>query len=288
MTVLDDHTQADQTSARLHHELDAAFVACTNGAGTPVQQAMMSAAITAVGRHLSASAVADTMVQHVSASVGSFADVNALPFADCNPLQRWVRNESASADRSVPALRTMSAVYDALLAAADSSGAGLRVANGVNIVGVDASGRRWLMPKMSRACVDAAVAADTWQKVRAAASSPGAVAYTWSVIRPFYVPDAGSLREQLPLPDNGRYLMVYCGAADIITKRKFVDAFSALAAHMPVSDLLIWDTTGDGAPTLWSIRGMIGHRDRKDYPWSPTLHSHAANLQRTIRTDPSQ
>lgn len=246
-----------------------AFAACDAGTATPEQQQIRDSYLGAL-----ASLVHDpAVVECIDTAVGSFASVYDAPWDDLHALQRWVRNRAAEADRSPPALASMWDIYDALITHDRHAGAGLKLSAGVNVVAVDRDYRRWLLPIVANAAIKEAYEASTLRDAKRLIRSKGGATFTWSVERSALVPDPDVIRDRLPLPDGGRYIILYKGDPEIVSKRKFQEAFVAIASTAPVADLLIWDSAGNHGSTLWSVRGGLGHRDGVDLPdWPVDLN----------------
>lgn len=246
--------------AKFKQGISDAFAASKNGTATPEQLAIKEAFTAALKDVMNDDSVIDVL----SEATGSFASVYESAWEDLTPVQRWVRHNASQADRAVPALASMLDVYNALVAAGNSSGPGLRLGSGVNVIGLDKERRRWLIPGVSKQAVNSALNAEDEKSARMALRRHGSVAYHWSMERTLYIPDAHSISELLPLPEGGKYLLIYSGSPLIVTKDTFRKAFKDLAANVPVSDLLVWHTDGDGESTLWSTRGRMGHRTGTD------------------------
>jgi hypothetical protein len=265
------------TSTSLSADIAAAFAAHGAGSATPEQGALRDAVLAAFPELLSDPGVVDT----IAAAVGPFAQVYETPYEELGFLRRWVRDQASEADRATPALATMESVYEQILAATNHNGPVLRLANGVNVVGLDDERRRWLVPALNRDTIAAIRSADDMKSAGRAARVKGSVRYHWSVERTFLVPDAAEIGDTLPLPSGGTYLIVYQGDPAIVTKRAFRRALTDLVAAHPVADLLVWDTTGTPA-TLYSVVGMLGHRNGNDVEWPAHLASEAASLRDTL------
>lgn len=259
----------------LRTELLGAFTAVNNGTASQTQQALHSAVISALSENLDDQQVVDV----ISAGVGPFANVYETPWDELSPIKRWIRNAARDADRAVPALGDMQAVYRALVETEQKSGPGLKLGPGVNIIGLDRDGRRWLTPKVSYETVNSIAAETDPAEVRNLLAGRGSVSYSWSIARTFYVPNPDTLRERLPLPTSGKYLMVYRGSVDIVTKAKFNAAAVRLINDCNVADLLIWDDVAPPA-TLWSVRAGFGHSCGNDIDsWSPEVAASAQRLR---------
>lgn len=263
----------------LSEQLFQAFHACATDTATPEQVAMREAVLNVLEGNINDPSV----VGLVSKSVGSFATVFDREWSDLNPIQKWVREEASNADRAAPALGSMNAVYKALVVAEKSSGAGLNLGNGINIVAVDKEGRRWLLPRVSEDAVDAVRAAETKKEAKLVLSSSGSTRFAWSIERSFLVPTPEGLKDRLPLPEGGSYLVIQRGDPNIITKGKFKRAFAALAAECPITDFLSWDQSTQPA-TLWSVRGGIGHSAGTDIgQWPEHLAETASRMKAFLR-----
>lgn len=251
-----------------------AFEACSAGIATPEQEALKSAVFAALESHITE----PEMVSLVSNSVGSFASVYEREWSDLNPMQRWVREQSASADRTVPALRDMASVYRSLITADKKNGPGLHLGTGVNVIGLDNEGRRWLVPRVSESALSSVMEAESRKEARAVVRASGSTSFHWSTERTYLVPDPDDLLNDLPLPDGGKYLLIYRGPTTIITKEKFIKAFDRLSAACPIADFLVWDQHETPA-VLWSVRGNMGHRAGVDTSgWPEHLAEYRAHL----------
>jgi hypothetical protein len=268
------------TSQDMSKMIIAAFEAVSAGSASPEQEALRSAALAAIALNLDCTELVETL----RAAVGPFAAVYEAPYEELSPLKRWIRDAAADADRSTPPLGDMESVYQALVAAQSSSGPALRLGAGVNLIGLDAENRRWLIPRVAERSLGAALDAKTRREARAALRERGAVMFHWSIERTHLVPSPEDASELLPLPRGGKYLVVYQGPCEIVGKPKFREALCALADTYPVADLLVWDTTSDPA-TLWSLRADLGHRVGEDIDgWAGGVTSQAESLRNTLWT----
>jgi hypothetical protein len=266
------------TSAAMADVFIRAIHAVADGTADDTQRQLRDTLLTAFAETLDDPAV----VAVVKTAAGSFTSINDTPWDELSPLGRWIREASAEADRSTPPLSDMEAFYKALVAASSSSGPGLRLGKGVNIVALDAENQRWLSPHVAPAALDAALHAPTRADAKMALRRKGAVLFHWSVERTFLVPSPDEAAEMLPLPAGGKYVVVYSGPADIVGKPKFRKALAELAKASPVADLLIWDTSVTPS-TLWSLRGRLGHCAGDDIDGWPDQHAdHAETLRNEL------
>jgi hypothetical protein len=262
-------------AAQAAHQLIAAFEAVNNGTADDTQRTLRSATLNALAGNLDD----DAVVSIVSAAVGPFADVYEAPYEELSPIRRWVRDSASEADRATPAFGDMESVYEALIAASDSSGPALRLGTGVNLVGLDRENRRWLIPRVATSALSEALSAGSRQDARASLRRKGAVMFHWSIERTHLVPDPSDAAGLLPLPDGGKYLVVYQGSPQIVTKPRFRDALTTLASSTAVCDLLVWDTS-EQPSTLWSLRGHLGHAAGDDIAaWPAPLIEAATSLR---------
>ena len=140
----------------LSEQLANALQASAEGTATPEQASLSASVLEALRNNINNPAVVDA----ISQSVGTFSSVYDLEWAALQPIQKWVREEAAAADRAAPALRSMKAIYEALVTSEKSSGAGLNLGTGQNIVALDAEGRRWLVPRVADKAIDQLMAAE--------------------------------------------------------------------------------------------------------------------------------
>jgi hypothetical protein len=265
-------------SAATAAQLIAAFDAVSAGTATEEQSQLRSAVLTAVASNLDDTA----LIEMLKATVGPFAAVYEAPYEELSPMKRWVRDAASEADRATPPLGDMESVYQALVAAQSSSGPALRLGAGVNIVGLDAENRRWLIPRVAERCLTAALEAGNKRDARAALRTKGSVMFHWSIERTHLVPSPGDAAQLLPLPRGGKYLVLYQGEGAIVGKPKFRQALTELSAAYPVADLLVWDTTHEPA-TLWSLRADLGHRVGEDLEgWPVPLAGKAQSLRAAL------
>lgn len=221
----------------LSEQISSAFQASSDGIATPEQEALRLAVLETVQKNINTPDILGV----ISQAVGTFSSVYDMEWAELQPIQKWVREESASADRAAPALRSMRAIYEALVTSDKNSGAGLSLGNGQNIIALDSEGRRWLIPRVSNDAVNQLTKLDDKKEIKNLLASTGATRFSWSIERPFLVPDPKDLAERLPLPAGGGYIFIYNGDASIITKSKFKRAFATFATECPVIDFLVWD-----------------------------------------------
>jgi hypothetical protein len=274
MSLTGDARSVGVASALSPAQVAAAFAAAAEGSASPEQVAVRDAVVAALPEVLD-----DTdVVAALAAAVGPFAVVFDTPYEELGPLRRWVRDASAEADRSTPALNSMESAYAQIIAAENHDGPPLRLASGVNIIGLDVQCRRWLVAAIGNDTVSRIRNADDEQAARAAARRRGSVRFHWSVERTGLVPDPDDIAQRLPLPIGGRYLVGYRGSPAIVTRPKFRAALRRLAEAFPVSDLLVWHTAGD-APTLYSLRGLLSHSGGSDGEWPADVAGDAATLR---------
>ena len=269
----------DTKQHRFIHGIQAAFAAVAEGTATPEQHEIHSSFLAALPHVLDDPDAVRAVAQHA----GSFASVYEAPWEELNALGQWIRHEAAEADRAVPALASMYDVYEALVAATNHSGVGLRLSPGSNVIGLDGECRRWLLPMVPSATVAEAYNADSLSDAKRALRQRGAVTYRWSIERSALVPSPDTLAERMPLPVDGRYLLVYQGSVAILAKAKFRDAVTRLIQQVGLADLLIWDTAPVDGATLWSVRGNLGHVQGRDLQeWPEDIGPFAAELAQSF------
>lgn len=248
---------------------------------TPENTALRQMVAELVRHSIKSAEVIDVIRQEV----GTFSSVYDMEWSQLNPIQMWVREEAASADRAAPALRSMKAIYESLVTSEKKSGAGLSLRKGHNIVALDSEGRRWLAPRVNDSIIDDLMAAETKKEFRTILNSTGSTRHSWSIERTALIPEPDTLSERLPLPEGGSYLFIYSGDINIITKSKFKRAFAAVAEKFPVVDFLIWERSKDEpASTLWSVRGGIGHSAGVDIEsWPASFVETASRMKPFLR-----
>jgi len=82
------------------------------------------------------------------------------------------------------------------------------------------------------------------------------------------VPHPDALDRSLPVPDDGRYLVIWRGPVSILSVKDRVgggvaEDLAYLAAHVPIADVLIWDCPPGEPTTLYSL--LAGAKGRKVY-----------------------
>lgn len=266
-------------TASLHAGMLAAFDAVQAGTATPNQHALVEAAIDTFRTKL----VEPLLLTAVTDAIGPLAEISTKPFDELNELQRWVRSQQHGADqvRENPALRDMHSVYELLVTTASRSGAAIRLAPGCNVVALDDSRRRFLIPSIKKDVLEEIRAAKTQHAANRAARRKGVVQYHWSVERTGLVPSPEEINEILPLPENGAYLVLYAAPVNVVSKPAFDKAVETLAAAVELLDVLVWDTTA-APPTLWSLRGGFGHSAGDDVEWALEHQPHAKRLQTAL------
>lgn len=70
------------------------------------------------------------------------------------------------------------------------------------------------------------------------------------------LPDRTLLDDKAPLPDNGRWLLIWGGGVDALTDENF-SAYQTLTPEHQVADLILWDQS-DTAAAFWSVRSGVG------------------------------
>lgn len=219
----------------------------------------------------------------VTSAIGELGELSSIPYASLNALQKWVRSQEHEADKSRenPALRDMHAVYELLVSSASHSGATIRLAPGCNVAGLDEQRRRFLVPGISKETLHDIRKAPSDAEARKASRVKGAVRYHWSVERTGLVPSPKEIRETLPLPERGAYMIMYAAPVAVVSKKPFIKAVTEFAAELPLLDVLVWDTSVS-PPTLWSLRGGFGHRGGEDVDWPEELSESAAIIKRVF------
>jgi hypothetical protein len=257
----------------------AAFDAVQAGTATSNQHALVEAAIDTFRSKLTET----PLLTAVTDAIGPLAEISTKAFSELNELQRWVRSQQHGADqvRENPALRDMHSVYELLVTTASRSGAAIRLAPGCNVVALDESRRRFLIPSIKKDVLDEIRAAKSVHAANRAARRKGVVQYHWSVERTGLVPSPDEITEVLPLPENGAYLVLYAAPVNVVSKPAFNRAVETLASRVDLLDVLVWDTTA-APPTLWSLRGGFGHSAGDDVEWEVEHQQHAKSLQAAL------
>ncbi len=257
----------------------AAFDAVQAGTATSNQHALVEAAIDTFRNKLTET----PLLTAVTDAIGPLAEISTKPFNELNELQRWVRSQQHGADqvRENPALRDMHSVYELLVTTASRSGAAIRLAPGCNVVALDESRRRFLIPSIKKDVLDEIRSSKSAHEANRAARRKGVVQYHWSVERTGLVPSPAEITEILPLPENGAYLVLYAAPVNVVSKPAFNRAVESLASRVDLLDVLVWDTTA-APPTLWSLRGGFGHSAGDDVEWALEHQSHAKSLQAAL------
>ena len=88
--------------------------------------------------------------------------------------------------------------------------------------------------------------------------APGGGGYAYHLGR--NVPTAAQLREKLPLPENGTYLVIYGQAPDILSEDGVADEVARLLGEVPVADVLFWHLVTGEPGALYSLRRGQGDR----------------------------
>ena len=267
----------DTTS--LHAALLAAFDAVAAGSASANQRALVEATTQTLRSKINEA----PLLQAVVEAMGPLADVATKPFAELNELQKWARAQQHGTDqaRENPALRDMHSVYELLVSTSNHSGATIRLAPGCNVVALDDTRRRFLVPSISADVLSDVRKASTMSEAKQAARRKGAVRYHWSVERTGLVPSPREITEALPLPQDGAYMVLYAAPVHVVAKPGFIKAVEQLAAAAPVLDVLMWDNTSE-PPTLWSLRGGFGHSAGDDVDWSAEYATYAKQLQTAL------
>ena len=213
-------------------------------------------------------------------AVGSFADIEASPWAELTAGQQAVRKELALSDRTGVRLGTVQEVYDALSGAGRMSGKYLKLGGPrqrVTVIGLDDTRRRWLRMRPTAEAAAAAAAANDVKTVRSVLSRAGSVTASWSMYRSEYVPSPETVLKYLPVPEGGCLLCIVSGTPGMLAKDKFLAASRRLIAGSPVSDLLFWDKT-----VLWTVRGGFGLSEDSEDDFDEPVRDIAAELQESL------
>ena len=70
-------------------------------------------------------------------------------------------------------------------------------------------------------------------------------------------PKFDELEKFAPLPEGGKYLIIFGGKVNDLSKEENVKAWNSLKGKVPVADILVLDES-DGVVTFWSIGAKIG------------------------------
>jgi hypothetical protein len=267
----------------LRAAIRAALDATAAGTASDDEQVLAAAVLDALNDRVDDPRVVDT----ITTAIGPLADLATAPFDELSALQKAIRHQQHEADqaREAPAFSDMSAVYELLVASARQAGPKIRLAPGANIVALDASRRRYLIPAIRYDVLRRIVRSSNVAEARKASREKGAVQYHWSVERTGLVPDPAEMAEKLPLPDGGAYMILYAASIDVVSKKPFLAAVTRFAEELPTLDVMFWDTTGS-IPTLWSLRGGFGHGGGADVDLPDEHTAAVTQVQRALATSP--
>ncbi len=109
--------------------------------------------------------------------------------------------------------------------------------------------RRWLTIALDKDCK---------RRLVPKPSEPGVMVYASHISE--RVPTARELFSKIPLPEGGRYLVIFGQSPDIISNEPIADALSRLMASAPIADVLFWHLVKGVPPTLFSLRKGLGDR----------------------------
>ncbi len=263
----------------LRSAIVAAFDADAAGTASDAQKLLVQATLGALTDRTCAAPVMGV----IKDSIGPLSEVSSRPYNELNDIQKWVRDQQHVSDqtRENPSLRDMHSVYELLVSSASHSGAAIRLAPGANIVALDEHRRRFLVPGIKKDVLAEIRKAPSGAEARKVSRRKGVVQYHWSVDRTGLVPTPEEVTETLPLPDNGAYMILYAAPVGVVAKPAFVKAVERFAEHLPLLDVLVWDTAAS-PPTLWSLRGGFGHSSGSDVDWDAELAPDALRLQKAL------
>ncbi len=265
--------------ASLRAAIIAALDADATGTASTTQRLLVEAVTGAVQDRTCAPAI----LPSIQGAIGPLSELAQASYDELNDLQKWIRKQQHESDQSRenPSLRDMHSVDELLVSSASHSGAAIRLAPGANVVALDEHRRRFLVPAISKDVLYEIRKAPSSKEARMASRKKGSVQYHWSVERTGLVPTPAEVTEALPLPENGAYMILYAAPVAVVGKAPFVKAVKEFAAHLPLLDVLVWDTSVS-PPTLWSLRAGFGHSCGDDIEWSEGLAGTAAELQTAL------
>lgn len=81
------------------------------------------------------------------------------------------------------------------------------------------------------------------------------------------VPHVDRLRSEAPLPDGGKYLLLYGGGPDILSVSTVADEIAQIMMGAPVADVLFWHLEKGMAPALYSLAKGLGDRGGLPVPF---------------------
>lgn len=81
------------------------------------------------------------------------------------------------------------------------------------------------------------------------------------------VPAVERLLSEAPLPDQGKYLLIYGGGPSILSVSTVADEIAQIMKTAPVADVLFWHLEKGTAPTLYSLAKGLGDRGGDPVPF---------------------